>query len=1371
MPGVQAVLDAAADPASAFDRVDEASDAYGGRIGSVARQLTVEAMSRDAAAVLAAVSAQLDALEGVPEEMKDAVAATAATLKVSTRVLAESAGKGTKRGDMAALGGAAYLRRALASRDARDRRNARAENPLREESGALGNGSNQEDNLEEEGGRARTPFAPLAVNRMVGAMAALPERVGIAVKNGDVVPVGLRKTTMAATKVARVGRAHLQFSAVPNPPLLSPRSAPMCLRQAKGKGTGKKKAVPKYPKPKTEVEDKDGRLRPWWAAPPDATSLPSAPSHRWGAPPASPHCSYTSEELAQIAAQHRKTRGNLQRVHADMLDKGYGNVCSYKHLCTLGKRQEKGEAVRPTGAVGRPPHIDADELEEELMRRAEDPSFTFGRREIADLIRARGLSVSRSTVDLYLAKAALMPGFQEQVNVGTQTTTRWVAARSPRAALSYLIWLSKLYFAVGVEYLDKGLTRVDSGAEETALGVLISDANSGAPVHALPPESIFNHDETSVYAVQRSDDPNDLRWEASGARLGRPERPTRGTTSKKGTAGGGDGMDLSGIRVSVATLVSGMGLLAPLVVTVSGLSERQLDEPMVRFRLPELDDALIILVRGKLEDGEATAKVAAWGRVDEEVWRPFMTKHRSKSTPRCVHMFDGAGEGLRAYADADVLAACDLLGIVRGKHHASETGIRQVRSRRPSPRRRLAEPRHRRRLPALPNPAATPPAAPPHPPARVAVLTFAPAPPQVCDLMAAYRSLKASEKTRGGPATVLAHQVKAAILKALHEHHSVRLGSKAAPLADFVASLGDRIPTICSAKEITAGFLRAGQFVSVAQPFPSVESAINTMLPGHKGMAKETVLDLARNPDVFKRLYLDSEIAGLIPEATFEALGVPEDELPSGETYVRAKGRLDPSEVPVGTRHLLLTGPGFREALKKNQEAAEAAFAVKAAKVAVKINAILDDARTVEESIALVAHPAEPGDWTLDHITAALEGVKAKRALLQHFVHARIGSTAHFPGPAPKLGKAADAATGERNLWWHAHNVCNRPVVLVAPSTQLPAPPPPPEPFRDGGAVLVTAGSAVAVHSPPPSTFLALDGPRQGMFAAAVVETMPLVHVVNPFLSAERADAAHATAIRRLRAHVARVEGGGRSDMGYWVWRWAAEALGRAVAVFEAAGWLVLDDWKLLADGDSWLERPGTTDAVPDEPTVEFEDLVGAYAYSHPNKGVVRVGMTCGVGSHPLLRRRREHADGAALTRPSSSDSLFYCSYPTVEAFEAGRAPAGRRGTHEALAMSVVFGIHRDDPGAWIDDGPDGFLPWPAYFEVGLRGVMAGTPHRTKRLRAVAYLFELAGELLLDREQNVSVSPGFEQLIRSWKQDPAGPPTPWPAPADEAGGA
>ena len=284
---------------------------------------------------------------------------------------------------------------------------------------------------------------------------------------------------------------------------------------------------------------------------------------------------------------------------------------------------------------------------------------------------------------------------------------------------------------------------------------------------------------------------------------------------------------------------------------------------------------------------------------------------------------------------------------------------------------------------------------------------------------------------------------------------------------------------------------------------------------------------------------------------------------------------------------------------------------------------------------------------------------------------------------------------------------------------------------------------------------------------------MPFVAEENPTVILERADRAHDVALRRLRGHVqgerVKALGADRADLNFWVWRWVAEALGAAIAVLEAAGWLK-DDWGELTDYDCWLVKPDTADEVPAEPEKLTESLVGAYVYWREFNGgyaIVRAGMACGEHANPMFRRREEHRKGADLVKADPLESLFYTSYPTVAALGAGRAlEQGWRGTHECLTMSVLFGMDRDDLGAWIDRSSEGFLPWPAYFITGLGRVMRGTTSlEMKQARSVCYLFELAGELLLDPSANVSLSPGFEQLLQTFK--PAAAAAQWPYPADE----
>ena len=63
--------------------------------------------------------------------------------------------------------------------------------------------------------------------------------------------------------------------------------------------------------------------------------------------------------------------------------------------------------------------------------------------------------------------------------------------------------------------------------------------------------------------------------------------------------------------------------------------------------------------------------------------------------------------------------------------------------------------------------------------------------------------------------------------------------------------------------------------------------------------------------------------------------------------------------------------------------------------------------------------------------------------------------------------------------------------------------------------------------------------------------------------------------------------------------------------------------------------------------------------------------------------------------------------------------------------------------------GEFGLFDWSQEARDGIKDVMQNLQNpRQKRRRAVCYLMELAGDLLLDRTANVSQSPGMEQLIR-----------------------
>ena len=275
---------------------------------------------------------------------------------------------------------------------------------------------------------------------------------------------------------------------------------------------------------------------------------------------------------------------------------------------------------------------------------------------------------------LYYAHALkVAPGIKEQTSTSSQTAVRYTATHSDRPALSHLIWLSHGLFLVGKKYAGTGAVRV-----KNELSALVSAANGGAPVYALPLTNMFNSDATTLYVYSDSAKRGSTEhW----CRLGPANRDTRGHASIKGAAGT-NRLNLDGIRISVSCLGNMAGNFAPVMVTVSGWSPSNLRVPMRRFKLE--GGGYLVLLRANGDD-ERTAAGEHWKAIDKEVHMPWMREQMTAAGHPLGHplhqawqTFDGCGAEPAAFTDPTVLEHCEKTGIRRGKGHRSRTGCEQI---------------------------------------------------------------------------------------------------------------------------------------------------------------------------------------------------------------------------------------------------------------------------------------------------------------------------------------------------------------------------------------------------------------------------------------------------------------------------------------------------------------------------------------------------------------------------------------------------------------------------------------------------------------------------------------------------------------------
>ena len=118
----------------------------------------------------------------------------------------------------------------------------------------------------------------------------------------------------------------------------------------------------------------------------------------------------------------------------------------------------------------------------------------------------------------------------------------------------------------------------------------------------------------------------------------------------------------------------------------------------------------------------------------------------------------------------------------------------------------------------------------------------------------------------------------------------------------------------------------------------------------------------------------------------------------------------------------------------------------------------------------------------------------------------------------------------------------------------------------------------------------------------------------------------------------------------------------------------------------------------------------------------------------------------ANLETAEALANRFYSSYPWKTAAEK-RKLTQTKGFFDELKCVVALGFSRDS----IHDVL-GFFTWKKDILsiIQKKEIKSGKPSADYKLDCVAYLFELAYELLLDADLDISENPGFESLVGLW---------------------
>ena len=175
----------------------------------------------------------------------------------------------------------------------------------------------------------------------------------------------------------------------------------------------------------------------------------------------------------------------------------------------------------------------------------------------------------------------------------------------------------------------------------------------------------------------------------------------------------------------------------------------------------------------------------------------------------------------------------------------------------------------------------------------------------------------------------------------------------------------------------------------------------------------------------------------------------------------------------------------------------------------------------------------------------------------------------------------------------------------------------------------------------------------------------------------------------------------------------------------------------LLAEPKSFLKATSNQEA----------NMEGCYLYyDNNNDEWIRSGKATGSN---FGKRHQEHKRGSNLSTVESRKSKFYSSYPSKQVHLADHS--SRRGYFEKLEMFVGISCCKLMKGKLTDD----FTRQRGIFHfdeetlkhIGRVNFSGNSRVQAKQLHMLGYLWELACDLALAPQSNISGNPGFETVL------------------------
>jgi hypothetical protein len=283
---------------------------------------------------------------------------------------------------------------------------------------------------------------------------------------------------------------------------------------------------------------------------------------------------YSKLEALEIIDLCQENSSIRHHVIDEMIRLNYIPVKKTAIYSWIKKRDDGQLVLNAWNGVGRPPPFLNDDSISDIAKSLQQTSGrSFGRQEISKLLAEHQKkqiveanhvpltvpdSLSKSTVNNYMAHLALHPDISIVTNTQRKTDTRHAAENSFRAPVALLMTSASTHFVeVSKENEDVRRAMKDAPESTRLFYDLVTKARRG-PVLPVKPQLIFSTDEQTEFVyVGSKTKPDEFRL------VSKKSHQDRGTKSIYNLD---NGKDMTGIRVKLTWTFNAIGRCAPLYI-------------------------------------------------------------------------------------------------------------------------------------------------------------------------------------------------------------------------------------------------------------------------------------------------------------------------------------------------------------------------------------------------------------------------------------------------------------------------------------------------------------------------------------------------------------------------------------------------------------------------------------------------------------------------------------------------------------------------------------------------------------------------------------------------------------------------------------